>query len=66
LASLTTSKYAEAGHAFLNDHEGAGDKNPVLFRVMGKLTEEVSGYHEPSALDARQRIIRFFGEHLKE
>lgn len=24
-------EYPEAGHAFLNDHEGAGDKEPLKF-----------------------------------
>lgn len=28
-------EYPEAGHAFLNDHEGAHDRTPVLFMVMG-------------------------------
>ncbi len=27
-------EYPGAGHAFLNDHERAGDRNPVLFVVM--------------------------------
>ncbi|HZD68312.1 MAG TPA: dienelactone hydrolase family protein, partial [Actinomycetes bacterium] len=26
-------EYPEAGHAFLNDHEGAGDRNPLIFVV---------------------------------
>jgi carboxymethylenebutenolidase len=56
-------EYAEAGHAFLNDHEGAGDPNPVLFIVMGRFAGP-SGYHEPSAQDARRRIVAFFSEHL--
>ncbi len=28
-------EYANAGHAFLNDHEGAGDPSPFIFVVMG-------------------------------
>jgi hypothetical protein len=28
-------EYPDAGHAFLNDHEGAGDPNPLIFVVMG-------------------------------
>jgi carboxymethylenebutenolidase len=59
-------EYPEAGHAFLNDHDGAGDKNPLLFSVMGKLTPGVVGYHEPSARDARRRILSFFEHHLKQ
>jgi carboxymethylenebutenolidase len=57
-------EYAEAGHAFLNDHEGAGDKTPLLFAVLGKLSPG-DGYHEASALDARRRIIAFFKSHLR-
>jgi len=57
-------EYPEAGHEFLNDHKGAGDKAPPLFAVMGKLTPG-NGYHEASAQDARRRIIAFFDAHLK-
>jgi carboxymethylenebutenolidase len=57
-------EYLDAGHGFLNDHEGAGDKEPLLFRVMGKLTLG-PGCHEASARDARRRIIAFFDAHLK-
>lgn len=57
-------EYAEAGHAFLNDHEGAGDKTPLMFAVLGKLSPG-DGYHEASAMDARRRIIAFFHTHLK-
>jgi carboxymethylenebutenolidase len=56
-------EYPEAGHAFLNDHEGAGDKTPLLFAIFGKLTPG-AGYHEASAQDARRRIIAFFDAHL--
>ena len=31
-------EYPDAGHGFINDHEGAGDPMPLLFKVMGKLT----------------------------
>jgi carboxymethylenebutenolidase len=57
-------EYPEAGHGFLNDHEGAHDHLPALFRVMGKFMGGF-GYHEPSAEDARRRIVTFFGSHLK-
>jgi len=59
-------EYPAAGHAFLNDHEGAGDKNPlaVLGPVFGLLSPG-SGYHEESARDARRRILAFFDVHLK-
>lgn len=57
-------EYPEAGHAFLNDHEGAGDRVPLVFAVLGRLTPE-AGYHESSARDARRRILAFFDAHLK-
>jgi carboxymethylenebutenolidase len=57
-------EYPDAGHAFINDHDGAGDKTPLLFAVLGKLSPG-DGYHEPSARDARKRIIAFFDAHLK-
>jgi carboxymethylenebutenolidase len=57
-------EYPQAGHEFLNDHEGAGDKAPVLFAVLGRLMPG-SGYHEASAHDARRRILAFFSTHLR-
>jgi len=57
-------EYPEAGHEFLNDHEGAGDKAPALFAVLGRLSSGV-GYHEASAQDARRRILAFFDAHLR-
>jgi carboxymethylenebutenolidase len=56
-------EYPDAGHEFLNDHEGAGDKAPALFAVIGRLMPG-SGYHEESARDARRRIAAFFRAHL--
>ena len=56
-------EYPQAGHEFLNDHTGAGDKEPVLFAVMGRLMPG-SGYHEDSARDARRRILAFFSTYL--
>lgn len=58
-------EYPHAGHAFLNDHERAGDKTPLFFAVMAKLVPGVSGYHESSAEDARRRIVSFFDRHLR-
>jgi carboxymethylenebutenolidase len=55
-------EYPGAGHAFLNDHDSAGDPNPVVF-VVGTFAGP-SGYHEPSARDARRRIVDFFDTHL--
>jgi len=57
-------EYPQAGHGFLNDHDGAGDKAPVLFAVLGRLMPG-SGYHEASAHDARRRILAFFSTHLR-
>ncbi len=57
-------EYPDAGHAFLNDHEGAHDHTPILFAVMGKFASG-NGYHEPSARDARRRILAFFDAHLR-
>jgi carboxymethylenebutenolidase len=53
------AEYPEAGHSFLNDHH---DVN-VLFVVLARLSG--SSYHEPSARDARRRILAFFDRHLK-
>jgi len=57
-------EYPEAGHGFLNDHRGAGDRSPALFAVMGKFMGG-GGHHEPSVQDARRRIVAFFNLHLK-
>ena len=56
-------EYPDAGHGFLNDHEGANDPLPALFRVMGRFMRY--GYHETSAEDARRRIVSFFDVHLR-
>jgi carboxymethylenebutenolidase len=52
--------YPDAGHGFLNDH------NPrdltALDIAIAKLT--AAAYHEPSARDARARIVAFFRTHL--
>lgn len=52
--------YPGAGHGFLNKHGPAdltfGDK------LLAKLV--AAGYHEPSAADARRRILAFFRQHL--
>lgn len=53
--------YPEAGHAFMNDHAPA----EVPKTVVALMKVSRSGYHEPSALDARRRIAAFFTEHLQ-
>jgi carboxymethylenebutenolidase len=52
--------YDDAGHAFLNDHDPT--EVPRWAVVMGKLSR--SEFHEPSARDARARIVAFFERHL--
>jgi carboxymethylenebutenolidase len=48
--------YPGAGHSFLNDHR---DTMFRMMRIAG------IGNHEPSARDARRRVVSFFDEHLK-
>ena len=55
-------QYPAAGHGFLNDHEAAGDRVPLMVKAMTPLMG--SGLEPASAEDARRRIIRFFGSHL--
>jgi carboxymethylenebutenolidase len=52
--------YPDAGHGFINDHDPA-DMTPLL-RVLGAVSR--TGYHEPSARDARDRIAAFFHSKL--
>ncbi|MBF6182077.1 dienelactone hydrolase family protein [Nocardia otitidiscaviarum] len=52
--------YDDAGHGFLNDHPR--EEMPVWAAVAGTFAH--NGYHEPSATDARRRIIDFFTRHL--
>ncbi|HET8758480.1 MAG TPA: dienelactone hydrolase family protein [Solirubrobacteraceae bacterium] len=54
-------EYADAGHGFLNDH--AAGEVPKLFVAMGRYAR--TAYHEPSAQDARRRIVAFFDAHLR-
>ena len=53
-------EYPDAGHGFMND-PGPGEV-PVVFQLLGATVH--TAYHEPSAMDARQRITSFFREHL--
>jgi carboxymethylenebutenolidase len=50
-------EYPDAGHSFLNDHQN------VWFTLVGKMMGG-GGYHEPTAADARRRIIAFFDREL--
>ncbi len=50
-----------AAHSFLNDHDPAGASRLMI--ALARLSR--SAYHEPSARDARRRIIAFFDEHLR-
>jgi carboxymethylenebutenolidase len=54
------AEYPAAGHSFLNDHHDVS----VLFVALARLSG--SRYHEPSARDARRRILAFFDRHLKD
>ena len=61
------NEYPDASHAFLNDHRREGPWG-TLYVVLGHLpviAGYVGYYHEPSAQDARQRILSFFDRHLQ-
>jgi carboxymethylenebutenolidase len=53
--------YPDAGHGFMNDHDPADQT--LLLVVLAKLSG--TRFHEPSAVEARRRIISFFDRHLK-
>jgi carboxymethylenebutenolidase len=53
--------YPEAGHGFLNDHDPA--ELPIWVKAIAKLA--AAELHEPSARDARRRIVDFFDTHLR-
>lgn len=55
-------EYPAAGHGFLNNHEAAGDRIPLMVKAMTPLMG--FGPEPASAQDARRRIIGFFGTHL--
>jgi carboxymethylenebutenolidase len=57
-------EYPDAGHGFMNDHEGAGDPVPGVIALAAKFTPTF-GYVAEATLDARRRIIAFFGTHLR-
>lgn len=49
-------EYPGAAHGFMDTHDSA------VFKVIATLMR--AGYHEPSATDAKRRILAFFGRHL--
>jgi carboxymethylenebutenolidase len=53
--------YPDAGHGFLNDHDPA--ELPIWVKALAKIV--AADFHEPSARDARRRIMDFFDAHLK-
>jgi carboxymethylenebutenolidase len=55
-ADHDVKEYPDAGHSFLNDHDN------IMFKILKIIA---IGYHEPSARDARRRIVSFFNTHLK-
>ncbi len=52
--------YPDAGHAFM--HQPGAEPGKAA-HILARITH--AGYHEPSAHDARHRIIAFFDAHLK-
>lgn len=54
--------YPEAGHGFLNNHDPSDQT--LLLVALARLSG--TRYHEPSARDARRRIVSFFDTHLKQ
>jgi carboxymethylenebutenolidase len=55
-------EYPDAGHGFINDH--APGEVPMFFQFLGATVH--TKYHQPSADDARARIIDFFTHHLAD
>lgn len=53
--------YPGAGHGFLNDHKPS--ELPLWVKALARFVN--ARYHEPSARDARRRIVAFFDAHLK-
>jgi carboxymethylenebutenolidase len=53
--------YSDAGHGFLNEHDPA--ELPLWVKAIAKVA--AASFHEPSARDARRRIVDFFDTQLK-
>lgn len=58
-------EYPDAGHSFMNNHDPADFSRAVAVLAVGFSRLMGMGYHEPSARDARDRIVAFFDDHLK-
>lgn len=56
-------EYRAAGHGFMNDHRD--EHIPFAFAIASRFIGGAD-YHEPSAQDARSRIVAFFDRHLRE
>jgi carboxymethylenebutenolidase len=55
-------EYPDAGHSFMDNF--APGEGPRLLHVVMRMLGQ--GYHEPSMLDARRRIVAFFENHLAD
>jgi carboxymethylenebutenolidase len=55
--------YRDASHMFMNDNDPAAFAWWMV--VADRLTRSGSAFHEPSASDARRRIVDFFDRHIK-
>jgi len=58
-------EYPEAGHSFMNNHDPADFSRTVAVLMVSFSRLMGMGYQEPSARDARARIVAFFDDHLK-
>ncbi len=58
-------EYPDAGHAFMDNHDPADFSKAFAVVMMNFSRLMGMGYHEPSAQDARGRIVAFFDEHLR-
>jgi carboxymethylenebutenolidase len=56
--------YADAGHAFLNDHDPADV--PVVLRLTDRLAGGSTAYQPDAADQARKRIVSFLRRHLEQ
>ena len=56
-------EYPDAGHGFMNDHRD--ERVPPLFALMARFIGGAE-YHEPSAEEARRRVVAFFDRHLRD